>query len=361
MKEPISAIYHTASGREYPATLYLSQVTLTIRYMDEENRQRDIYWLADNFTKLEENAFDSRLYYRNQDGRTAMLIIRDQSSVQYMKNLYRHTAINNSIYYRFFGTARKKLLTLVAVVVLLAVAAYFIVIPWVAERTAMSFSRDTEISLGDKMYQATIQQYKVDSARTQLLNQFYQRLYYKIDYPVEVTVVESDEVNAFAIPGGHIVVLSAILDDMKTPEQLAALLAHEGSHIAQRHSLRNLFRSLGRSIFVTMLFGTDNGVISSLASNADALKGLEYSRDLETEADNTGMALMRENGIDPAGMLKLMDQLKASSPSDNTPGFMSTHPVFEERMENIRKQLKAPFSGGAMNPELRRLFHELYE
>lgn len=361
MNEQIYAIYRDAAGREYPAILYMSQVTLTIRFTDEENRQRDVYWLAAQFTGLEESAFDSRLQYRNQDGKNELLIIRDTGTLQKLKNIYRHTAINKSLYYRFFGTAKRKLLALVALVITLALLAYFLVIPWVAERAAMNFSKEYEMSLGEQMYKATLQQYKVDSARTVILNQFYQRLYYKIDYPVEVTVVESDDVNAFAIPGGHIIVLSAILDDMKTPEQLAALLAHEGSHIAHRHSLRNLFRSAGRGIFVTLLFGTDNGIVSSLATNADALKGLEYSRALETEADNSGMSLMRENGIDPSGMLKLMEQLKANSPSESTPGFMSTHPVFEERMENIRRQIGKQDTGAAMNPELRRLFHELYE
>jgi len=361
MNQQIYAIYQDAAGREYPAILYMTQVTLTIRFTDEENRQRDVYWLAAQFTGLEENPFDSRLHYRNQDGLPELLVIRDSGTLVKLKQMYRHTAINKSVYYRLFGTTRRKLMALVVLVITMAVLAYFLVIPWVAERTAMNFSKEYEMSLGEQMYKATLQQYKVDSARSVILNQFYQRLYYKIDYPVEVTVVESDDVNAFAIPGGHIIVFSAILDDMKTPEQLAALLAHEGSHIARRHSLRNLFRSLGRGIFVSLLFGSDNGIVSSLAGNADALKGLEYSRELETEADNSGIALMRENGIDPAGMLKLMEQLKATSPSDNTPGFMSTHPIFDERMENIRMQLKQSFNGGTMNPELRRLFHELYE
>lgn len=361
MNGNFTAVYRDAMGREYPATLFLSQVTLTIRITDETNQQRDIYWLADHFTGLEESAFDARLSYRDQEGRIQQLIIRDPALLQTVKQLYRHTAISGSVYHRFFGSPRKKLLSLVGIVIGIVVLAYFVLIPWVAERIAMNFSKDYEISLGEQMYLGTISQYKVDTGRSRILNEFYQELGYTIPYPVKVTVVESDEVNAFAIPGGHIIVLSGILDDMKTPEQLAALLGHEGTHIARRHSLRNIFRSLGRSIFVTLLFGTDNGVISTLASNADALKGLEYSRSLETEADDGGMALMRRSGIDPAGMLKLMDQLKASSPSDDTPGFMSTHPVFEERMENIRRQTGDQHPGEAMAPELRRLFHELYE
>lgn len=361
MNRTYTAVYQDAEGREYPATLFLSQVTLTLRITDEANRQRDIYWLADHFTRLEETAFDARLYYRNQDGQTDQLIIRDPQLLLTVKQLYRHTAISGSIYNRFFGSPRKKLLSLVGIVIGIALLAYFVFIPWVAERIAMNFSKDYEITLGEQLYEGTVSQYTVDTGRSRILNEFYQQLEYKIDYPVSITVVQSDEVNAFAIPGGHIIVLSGILDDMKTPEQLAALLGHEGTHIAQRHSLRNIFRSLGRSIFVSLLFGSDNGIISSIASNADALKGLEYSRALETEADDGGMALMRHSGIDPSGMLKLMEQLKASSPTEDAPGFMSTHPVFEERMQNIRRQIGQQPSDASMTPELRRLFHELYE
>src|SRR5205823_5662759 len=134
------------------------------------------------------------------------------------------------------------------------------------------------------------------------LNQFYKQLHYDVHYPVQITVVHSDEMNAFAIPGGHIVVYDAILETMKTPEELAALLAHEASHVALRHSLRNIFRSQARKMFLSLLMGNQASIVSVVVNNADELKGLEYSRSLETEADNNGIQLMANSNINVQGM-----------------------------------------------------------
>src|SRR5688572_2756525 len=124
--------------------------------------------------------------------------------------------------------------------------------------------------MGDQMYKSMITQYKVDDRKTAILNEFYKELKYDVGYPITITVVESNEMNAFAMPGGHIVVYSTILEEMKTPEELAALLGHESSHIALRHSLRNIFRDLSRKMFLALLFGNDSGITAVVVDNANA-------------------------------------------------------------------------------------------
>lgn len=361
MSTTYQAVYRNAMGREYPATVFLSSVTLTLRIVDESNHQRDIYWLAERADRLEATAFDHRLFYHNLDGQTDILIIRDAALLEAIRKQFKSYRLSGGWYYRFFGTARKKLAVLATVFLSFLLAFYFLLIPWIGERIAMNFSKEYETELGNQLYSATITGYTVDTGRTRILNEFYNNLHYSTGYPVQVTVVESEEVNAFAIPGGHIIVHSAILESMKTPEELAALLGHEASHIAKRHSLRNLFRSLGRKLFITLLFGGDSGILSAIAGNADELKGLQYSRELETEADTAGLQLMVKSGIRPEGMLHLMQLLETSTGGQEPASFLSTHPVFEDRKAHIREQIRQLPQGQPMPDVQRQLFHAIYE
>lgn len=362
MEHTYKANFISSSGRPYPATIFLSSVTITIRYHDENGLEKDIYWLAEKIHSIQESAADTRLNYTNPDGKPEQLVIRDHQLVSQIKRKFRGHKFIGGVYHHTFGKTRNKILLLVAIFIGILAGIYFWFMPWLGERVAMNFSKSYEIQLGDGMYNATISAYKVDSAKTRVINEFYKELHYPVDYPVSVTVVSSTEVNAFAIPGGHIVVHDAILEGMKTPEELAALLGHEASHIAKRHSLRSLFRSLARQMMIMLIVGNDSGILSYLANNADALKGLQYSRALETEADNNGMRMMAENHIDVGGMDRLMQMLQKESVGEEPSAFMSTHPVFKDRIENIHLEMKK-YAGTSLpaSEKLRSLFHQLYE
>jgi predicted Zn-dependent protease len=226
---------------------------------------------------------------------------------------------------------------------------------------ANRFSKEAEINLGEQMYQSVKLQYRIDNQKTAILNEFYKQLHYDVGYPVSITVVESKEMNAFAIPGGHIVVYDAILDQMKTPEELAALLGHEASHIALRHSLRNVFRSMARQMFIAIIAGDQSGIVSVVVNNADALKGLQYSRSLETEADDNGLQLMEKSNINPQGMRRLMQMLQKESGAGEPSAFLSTHPVFKDRIQHIETRLKQLPAITTANDSLKTIFHSIYE
>jgi predicted Zn-dependent protease len=94
------------------------------------------------------------------------------------------------------------------------------------------------------------------------------------------------------MPGGDIVVFSGILEGMEYPEQLAALLAHEGTHVQKRHSTRMMVRQMARLLFLSLLIGDVSAVAAVLAENADNVRNMSYSRGLETDADRHGMERM---------------------------------------------------------------------
>jgi Putative Zn-dependent protease, contains TPR repeats len=350
MSTTYSATYHNASGHFYQATIFVSPVTITIRYSDESGRQYDVHWLVKH-TSLHRQAMYAELQHRHQQ--TEKLVIRDEALLQ---------AIQKQVQGKhLFNSAGAKLTMAGGILVTLFLAAYLWLFPWMGEKAAMGFSKEEEIKLGRQMYQYMAPNLAADPKKTAVLNTFFRELHFKIDYPIQITVVKSAEMNAFAIPGGHIVVYDAILQKMKSPEELAALLAHESSHVALRHSLRNVYRNLARKSFLLLLFGGDSGMLSAVINQADELKGLAYSRALETEADNNGLQLMAKSQINPRGMLHLMQMMQKESKGPDIPPILSTHPVFDTRISNIKQQIAVLPETRTANPELAKLFRAIYE
>jgi predicted Zn-dependent protease len=115
------------------------------------------------------------------------------------------------------------------------------------------------------------------------------------------------------MPGGDIVVFSGIVKGMEHPEQLAALLAHEATHVHERHSTRMMVRQMAGYLFLSLLIGDVNAVVGVLAENADNLRNMSYSRNLETDADARGIERLRAAGVDPQGMVKLLELLGVRS------------------------------------------------
>ncbi len=109
---------------------------------------------------------------------------------------------------------------------------------------------------------------------------------------IRITVVNDNTVNAFALPGGRIVVYSALLKEIGSYPELAALLSHEFTHVNNRHSTKSIFRNLGSKVFLGLLFGKFGSVTAVLVDHADNLKSLKYSRKLEKEADIEGLAII---------------------------------------------------------------------
>ena len=108
-----------------------------------------------------------------------------------------------------------------------------------------------------------------------------------------VELVKLDEVNAAALPGGRMVVLSGLFKDVNEPDALAGILAHEIAHVRRRHVARAMVRQLGMSAIVTLLGG------GSVAGTANGLLDMRFTRLAEAEADADAVATLRRVGIDP--------------------------------------------------------------
>jgi beta-barrel assembly-enhancing protease len=153
-----------------------------------------------------------------------------------------------------------------------------------------------------------------------------------------VLIVDSDVVNALALPGGTILVFQGLINEMDSTEQLSAVLAHEMSHVTLRHHLTQIARSVGIVAAVNIVIGDVGGIVaigSEVLQNA-ALNN--YSQSQETEADLEGARMMHEAGIDPQAMIQMLGNL----PDAHLPGALSwlaTHPNSKERIRFVQQFL----------------------
>lgn len=144
-------------------------------------------------------------------------------------------------------------------------------------------------------------------------------------------VVRSDDANAFATPGGLVVVFTGLIKTMKSPEQLAAVIAHEIQHVEHRHGLRSQYRSFGTAALVGMIFGVAQDAGTAITAG---LVNLKYSRSFEVEADLEGAKLLARAGASPKAMVEMLDIL-GQQESGWSPNIINNHPSSEARSRKV--------------------------
>jgi predicted Zn-dependent protease len=198
-----------------------------------------------------------------------------------------------------------------------------------------------EQEMGQALKKNLVEESTIDRAKTIKINKFYSQLKTGSDYQFNITVVNSDVTNAFALPGGEIVVYSSLLNKIQTPHELAALLGHESGHIEKRHTLRLILKSLSNYLIISAIFGDVSGIMAVIIENASMIETLSYNRSVEEESDNYGFDIMIKNNLDPNGMISLFEHLKTEDPSTGKqPEFLMTHPKLENRIEEVQKRIR---------------------
>jgi Zn-dependent protease with chaperone function len=161
------------------------------------------------------------------------------------------------------------------------------------------------------------------------------------DMKFKVTVVEGKEVNAFALPGGQIVVFTGLIKEAKSAEQIAGVLAHEMSHATLRHGIERVSQSLGVVAAIQLLVGDVGGLVALGAQVAQTSILTSYSRTAETEADLEGVRMLHAAKIDPQAMAEFFQLLKDKMGDlPDAVAWISTHPQHETRVENINNHKK---------------------
>lgn len=157
------------------------------------------------------------------------------------------------------------------------------------------------------------------------------------------TVIESDDINAFATPGGYVYVYTGLLKLMESEAELAAVTSHEISHIVARHGVKRLQQALGLSVLIELVTGKSDSKTLETAIGIGlgvALSG--YSRSNEREADEFGIHYMTLAGFNPKGATNMFEHMAAASPGKRNffENLLATHPDTQERIASANAQVR---------------------
>jgi beta-barrel assembly-enhancing protease len=216
------------------------------------------------------------------------------------------------------------------------------------------YSLDKEIALGKQLAQEVERQSKIvdDATVAEYVNRLGQNLVRNSDakVPFTIKVIQSAEVNAFALPGGFFFVNSGLILKADNEAELAGVMAHEIGHVAARHGTRNATKAQLMqygSIPLIFMGGWAGYAIYQGAHLAIPLTFLSFSRSMEKEADLLGLEYMYKAGYDPSAFVDFFEKIQTLE--KKKPGTMSkvfsTHPPTDDRIkiaqENIQRYLKA--------------------
>jgi metalloendopeptidase OMA1, mitochondrial len=162
----------------------------------------------------------------------------------------------------------------------------------------------------------------------------------------EVSVIRSDQVNAFCLPGGKIVVYTGILPVAKTPAGLATVMGHEMAHATLRHGSERIFSQQATQTMLTgvqfslgdMSYDQQRAIMGALGAGAHYGILLPFSRDHESEADEIGLGYMARAGYDPREAITFWERMSKGG-GQQPPEFMSTHPSHGTRIERLKALL----------------------
>lgn len=210
------------------------------------------------------------------------------------------------------------------------------------------YSIDSEIRMGKSYAQQVEASVKLiqDPVINEYVNRIGQNLVRNSDarVPFTIKVIDSDEVNAFALPGGFFYVNSGLILAADEEAELAGVMAHEIAHVAARHAMRQMTRSNWANLGTIPLIFVGGGIgyaAQAVAGLGLPLTFLQFSRGFEAEADYLGVEYMYKTGYDPQAYVSFFEKIQAKE--KKKPGTLakafSTHPQTPDRIEKTQEEI----------------------
>ena len=164
-------------------------------------------------------------------------------------------------------------------------------------------------------------------------------------FSFSVQVVDAPIVNAFALPGGPIVVYTGLIEKADSPEQVAGVLAHEMAHVTQRHGIERIAQSVGLVLAVDLLLGDTSGLVALSVELLQNAAISSYSRAQEAEADEVGVIALHQAGIQPLELARFFEILEEESNISDLIQWLASHPSHENRVAAIHDQVEGLTAG----------------
>ncbi|MGK5057801.1 M48 family metallopeptidase [Janthinobacterium sp. LB2P49] len=263
----------------------------------------------------------------------AYLEIADQAA---FNDMLHDTGHRDGWVVRLQQSWRGALLATVATILALWLS-YQYLLPVVAKAVAFAIPQSVERRLGqgvlDFLDQHVFEASKLDGARQQALRSQFARLATPGDSTPEHRIVfRKSKIgpNAFALPSGDIVLTDEMIELLPDDQAIMGVLAHELGHLQQRHLTRRIIQTSAVGAGAALLFGDVSTVVATVPP---LLLDLKYSRDVERDADDYAIAMLRQNGI---ALEHLAQVFVALGKLDEGTPYLSSHPASAERVERIR-------------------------
>ncbi|MCJ8170399.1 M48 family metalloprotease [Atopomonas sediminilitoris] len=236
--------------------------------------------------------------------------------------------------------------------------------PATGQTDFVMMSEQEEVSLGQRYHQEVLKQYSLveDKALRDYVERIGQRMArasHRSNLNYQFTVVDSPEINAFALPGGYIYIHRGLMSYLNSEAELAAVLGHEIGHVTARHSVRQHGQSSALSILANVVaIGTGYGAAGDLTNVLGTAVVRGYGRDMELEADGLGAQYLARAGYDPQAMIQVVRVLKAQEDfararaaakgqeaSGGYHGLFDTHPDNDRRLQEVIGKVPGGGSG----------------
>jgi Zn-dependent protease with chaperone function len=316
------------------ATEHLVEVTPTDDGLEIAGGAVRTFWRKQDLVLIDKSGDDWRIGVASApDARLVLAKTQDVEAALRALDLIQRDALR---FGRFVGG-----LVAVGVVVALLV---FVAIPLAAEPLARMTPRTLERQMGDNLARQVnvfMRPCPAAGAADAALAPLLERLVDAADpgFDVHVTFVRTEMPNAFAMPGGRIMVTSGLLETLDAPDELAAVLAHEIGHVQARDSMVALYRNAGLGILLELVTG-GSGVAQQIVLLSGQLAELRYTRGQEERADVSAIATLRAAGHDPAALARAFESLKKKARAERSPEsrrlkvpeWLGSHPDIDRRI-----------------------------
>jgi len=205
-----------------------------------------------------------------------------------------------------------------------------------------------QIKVGNQAAQQVLRQYKVvHDDRAAEVERVGRRLLQALpakdrdQWDWHFYLIQSKEINAFALPGGNVFIFTGLYDRLRTEDELAAVMGHEMTHVRDQHWAHMAGAAQKRQMGLAVILGLSHAgsAWQNVAGLADSLLNLRYSRKDEDQADAGGLQDMVDAGYNPQGMLDLFHVLQQAGGNGGV-AFLADHPLTTTRIEHTQQRIE---------------------
>ncbi len=346
-----AAIYYDGiTARAHPVTVRIRPKRILI--YDSSQRQIAV-WAKRKVVRAHPVGPDLPLRLRCTKYRNARLVISDPAAIAVISELFPLLFQNRHSGRRLLHIA----VGLALFTTTLVVSVYF-TIPRLAKPIAQSFPMDLEERIGRATRTSIVKRWPVcdDPDGNAALLALVTELENSIITPVtmKVAVVHSDIKNAFALPGGYIIVTDSLIELMQGPDELAGVLAHEMGHVVLRHPLEGALSQLGVALILNMISGGGSGELVGIGT---MIASISYTRDYEQQADDLALKILLDSSVSTRGYGELFQRLTKIEDDNqdvSLAGFddlLRTHPYAKERAEKALKMAEETDAPPSLNAQ----------